>query len=324
MTETIHDVPSHSEETTPLVYSIVVNYQAPDDTIRCLDSLRAQEYPNQEVVVINNDDDITGANKIRRAHPEATVIYTGENLGFSSGFNIGIEYALRADADYISILNNDIILDEQFLETTIETFRTKDNVGMVGGKIYKFDDRKTNSVWAAGGRFSWLRGKGVAYGSDDNREIPREVDFIAGSQMFVRREVFETVGLLPEAYFLGGEEWDFCKQVRSNDYKILYDPDVVAWHEVGHTGEKSYARYYNLFRNKIIFTHRHYSSVGWVTWLLVFVLYMHSVLWYQYRDENPTLAYRAAVDALRQSVLGPRFQMSRTEFEEAVERSDHT
>lgn len=302
----------------PLVCSVVVNYKAPDDTIRCLASLWEQTYPNHELVVVDNDGDITGANRIRQAAPDATIIHTGENLGFSSGFNVGIQHALLKGADFISIINNDMIVREDFVGNAFRAMRQSPDIGLVGGKIFHYDERKTDIIWAAGGGFSWLRGKGVADGFGERNgpewERPRDVEFIPGAQMFVRREVFDAVGLLPEVYFLGGEEWDFCHQIGKAEFRIRFVPDVVGWHEVSHTAEESYARYYNLFRNKLVFTRRQYSTAGWVLWLVVFITISHSHLLLKHQDNWRTV-YAAAISALWRTAVDGARGVSRAEYE---------
>lgn len=309
-----------------LVYSIVVNYKSPKDTRRCLKSLSELNYPDHEFVLVNNDDDSESASSLSRDFPECTVIVTGENLGFSSGFNVGIKHALDAGADYVSILNNDVILREDFLKNGVRTFDRYSNVGMVGGKIYKYDSGRTDYLWSAGGYMSWLHAQGMGRGVDERDRGQyngvEDVSFIPGSQMLVRREVFEEIGLLPSVYFLGGEEWDFCLHVRRAGYRILYNSDVVLWHEVGHSGQRSYARYYNHFRNKLVFMQRGLPYFAWTGWLFLYLLYCHSVLSPRYwrRGDQPRIVYLAAIHALRDHYRGNDLRINRTDFEKAQQK----
>jgi GT2 family glycosyltransferase len=308
----------------PLVYSVVVNYQSPEDTKRCLDSLTSLDYPNHEIVVVNNHNNFEGTNTIREAFPSCTVIATGENLGFSSGFNVGIRYALAAGAEFVSILNDDTILHEEFLNAGVRAFERGDNVGIVGGKIYKYDDGRTDNIWTAGGKMSWIRAQGVGYGFNEKDrgqfDEETEVEFVPGSQMLVCRDVFEKVGLLPEVYFLGGEEWDFCQQVRDSGFQIRYVPDAILWHEIGHTAEETYIRYYNLFRNKFIFTRRHYSKLGRLLWIGLFIILLHTYLIYTNRNNWQTV-YAAGLRALYMTARKGSEGVTRQEYERHRSRS---
>ena len=317
-----------NERTTadwPLVYSVVVNYRSPEETRTCLNSLRQLDYPDHEVILVNNDDDFEAAAELQQEFPKCTVITTGENLGFSSGYNVGIRRALANGAEYVSILNYDVVLREDFLRNGLQTFRKHENVGMVGGKIYKYANGRTDDLWSVGGEMSWLRGKGVAhgFGETDNGQYDevRDIEFIAGSQMLVKRAVFETVGLLPEAYFLGGEEWDYCHQVLSSGFRILYNPEMVVWHKVSHTAEESYSRYYNYYRNKLLFTRRAYSKHGWLLWLTLFLGYCHSGLWIKHREGRPAMVYKAAMHALKHSIVDNRTEITRSEYEAGLKRN---
>lgn len=316
--------PTNEIQEFPLVCSVVVNYRDPEDTKRCLRSVCSLDYERHETVVVNNDDDFGGANDIAESFPECTVIVTGENLGFSSGFNTGIEFALEMGADVVSILNNDIVVDEAFLKAGMKTIHQEDNVGIVGGKIYKYDDGPTNTIWTAGGKMSWLRARGVGYGFGEKDwgqcDEKMDVEFIPGAQMLVRRDVFERVGLLPEAYFLGGEEWEFCHKVREAGYTIRYEPSVVAWHKVTYSSKDTYSMFYNDFRNRLLYTYRCYSMLGWLVWLIVLLVFAHTWLWVKYHNNRPGVIYIAAMRALYRTIVERSFQTTRAEYEAALHR----
>lgn len=307
-----------------LVYSVVVNYESYDDTRDCLDSLIDQEYSNHRIVVVINDNRYQKASDLREEYPRCKFILTDENLGFSRGFNVGIRFALNNGADYVSILNNDVVLESDFVKNSVRAFSEHDNVGMIGGKIYKHDAGRTNTLWAAGGQMSWLRTKGVPRGFDEHDDGQYdevdEVGFVPGAQLFVKRSVFEDVGLLPEAYFLGGEEWEFSLRIRRAGYRILYVPDVVLWHKVGHSAERGYSRYYNYYRNKLLFTRRNIPLTIWVLWFVAFVAYLHSVFWWRFREMEPTMMYRAAIAAMSDHARADGLWIRKDDFESAQKK----
>lgn len=245
----------------PSVFIVIVNWNGWKDTIECLDSLLKNCYRNYQVIVIDNlseDESYERLSGWCKDKNSVTILQTEENLGFAGGCNIGIKYALERDADYILLLNNDTIVDKNFLINLVSTADIERNVGILGGKILHSPD---NNIWYCGGKMSWLRGGGYHpyKGRTDKHAAdspPFEVDFITGCMMLIKREVFEKIGLLDESYFLYNEDADFCLQASKAGIGLKVVPDSVIYHKERSTlgGWKPYHIYY-LMRNKLHFVH---------------------------------------------------------------------
>jgi len=144
----------------PKVFIIILNWDNWTDTKDCLKSLENNGYPNYEVVVVDNGS----TEKFEISDPKIKVIYNKENLGFSGGNNVGIKYALDNNADYVLLLNNDTIVNHNFLNKLVEIAEKDNKIGMVGPKIYFPDSKK---IWFAGGQINWLYNKGTMRGFDE-------------------------------------------------------------------------------------------------------------------------------------------------------------
>src|SRR3954453_12196768 len=93
----------------PLIIIVVLNWNGCADTIECLESVRALDYPNFRTVLVDNGSTDRTVVATRQHFPDVHIIQNGRNLGYAAGNNVGIRYALRQGADYILILNNDTI-----------------------------------------------------------------------------------------------------------------------------------------------------------------------------------------------------------------------
>src|SRR6266542_2816690 len=90
---------------TPRVVAVVLNWNLPQATLECLDSLRAVDYPDFEVLVVDNGSADGSQAAIEAARPDLPVLQTGANLGYAGGNNVGIEEAIRRGAEFVWILN---------------------------------------------------------------------------------------------------------------------------------------------------------------------------------------------------------------------------
>lgn len=224
---------------------VIVNWNGKDDTVVALDSLKKIDKRGYDlsVFVVDNGSTNDSVGVINKAHPWVTLIETGKNLGFTGGNNIGIKEALRQKADFVWLLNNDTIADKDAL-SIVRAFDDQ-RVGVAGSKIYfapgheYHKDRYTKKdrgkvIWYAGGIVDWANmyasHRGVDEVDSGQYDKEEETAFITGCSMIVRREVFENIGLLDDAYYLYLEDLDFCLRAKRAGYKLLYCPKSIIWH----------------------------------------------------------------------------------------------
>ena len=220
----------------PKVYIVILNWNGWHDTIECVKSLRKLTYANYEIIIVDNDSTDESVEKLKAEFPQIHLIQAGKNLGFAGGNNLGIEYALKKQADYILLLNNDTVVCEDLIEKLLEPIECSGSVGITGPVNYYYDE--PNKIWASGAVIqNWWLNKRVDVTSDkiDTGQYSgfRTVDYIPGSCMFVRREVFEKIGLLDERFFLDFEETDFCLRAKRAGYGTVVASKAKIWHKVG-------------------------------------------------------------------------------------------
>lgn len=218
----------------PSIYVIILNWNGWEDSVRCLRSLESVSYPIHSLLVDNGSTN-DSVKKLLAEFPDLKLIENTENLGFSGGNNVGIYYAIQHEADYILLLNNDTIVDTNFIQPMLQEMEKDATIAAVNPKIYFLHDK--NRLWAAGGSiqfwtaFSGNRGRGqIDKGQYDEVE---PVDFGTGCCLLIRRKALEQIGLLDESYFAYYEDIDWSLRARNKGYKIVYVPESKIWHAVG-------------------------------------------------------------------------------------------
>lgn len=165
---------------------------------------------------------------------ELVIIKNEKNYGFPEGNNIGIKYASRMNTDYFLLLNNDTIVDPNFLTELIRVAGSSPSIGLLGPKIYFY--YRPNVIQATGGKIIWWAGLILVYGNKEDRGQYDEIterDFLFGTSFLIKRVVLEKISFMDPYFFFGLEEYDYCHRAKKAGFKILYVPKSNVWHKVG-------------------------------------------------------------------------------------------
>jgi GT2 family glycosyltransferase len=270
-----------ADDQQPLVYIVVLHWKNFSSTAAALKSLSRISYPNFRVIVVDNASADGSLEKLKKEFPALAFIQNKENLGFSRGCNAGIRQAQTENADYVLLLNNDMEVEPDFLAPAIRMAEQDPAVGLVTGKIL-FGDRR-NVIWQAGGYIHRFKIQGMAPSwnqVDDGRwGHAGETGWASGAMLLIPRATLERIGLLPEEYFFGSEEWDYSTSVKKAGLKIMYVPDFKGYHYAGGSYKAGHPVLivYNGIRNKLIYAEKHLSAPAWVAWKLLFRVYLQFV-----------------------------------------------
>ncbi len=194
----------------------------------CLDALLAQQGVPFEVIAVDDRSPDDSAVFIARHYPQVRLLRNEYNMGFAGACNVGMR---AARGEILVLLNQDTVVRPGWLAAMVRAFEGE-RVGVVGCKIL-YPDGET--IQHAGGWIEWPLGLAYHYGHherDDGRwDEPRQVDFVTGASMAVRRAVLETIGMLDEGFWPGYyEDVDFCLRVQRAGYEVWYIPDAVLIH----------------------------------------------------------------------------------------------
>lgn len=209
---------------------IVLNWNNYQDTKECLESLQKITYPHYEVIIVDNGSKDGSTKRLQKEFPQYIYIYNKENLGCAGGFNVGMKHALERGADYLFPLNNDMIVEESFLEPLLAAMEEK--VGIVGSAIYSYP--QTEILHTAGEKINfWKGGLRQLYLTEKE-----EVDCLDGC-FLIRKELIDKIGYFNQAYFLYREETEYCLLARKAGFKVICQPKSRIWHKVGTSVDKT-------------------------------------------------------------------------------------
>ena len=278
----------------PSVAIITINWNGLEDTIECLESLKNITYPNYKIIVVDNGSEGDDVRVLREKYGNYIhIIENQRNYGFAEGANIGMRYALKGfSPGYLLVLNNDTVVDPDFLVKMMEVALADKKIGIIGPKIYYYDEPER--VWFAGGSINYWLGRlwhrGI--GRIDSRRFDdiADVDFISGCCMLVSRDVLSSIGLLDSAFFFGTEDYDISLRAAKSGFRVLYVPGAKIWHKIGRstgrTGRRPtpFVAYY-FAKNHFILMGKHWSRLQFATATLYFIVIRLFVL-YLYHDRQ--------------------------------------
>jgi hypothetical protein len=264
------------------IFIIVLNWNRANDTIECLKSIQGLQTENYELttVVVDNASTDNSVEEIQKLKFKSQnnklkfkIIKNKENLGFAAGNNVGIRYALKNDADFVMVLNNDTEVHKDLVVQLIKVARSYPKAGVFSPKIYfakGFEFHKTRYkkkdlgkvIWYAGGQIDWNNIYGTNRGVDevDKGQYDQiiDTDFATGSCMFCRATALKKVGVFDEKYFMYLEDSDLSQRMKKAGWKVLYVPYGYLWHKVAQSsGIGSDLNDYFISRNRMLFGMRY-------------------------------------------------------------------
>jgi GT2 family glycosyltransferase len=268
----------------PLVYVVVLNWNRKDDTIECVASLMAMDYPSFRIVVVDNGSEDGSVEALKAKFPALEVIVNDKNLGYAVGNNVGICHALQQGASYVFLLNNDTVVRQNLVAELVKVGEADPQVGVLAPKIYFYGSR--DRIWSAGPK---RRIVSIALGKQNRiYDKQREVKDATGCALLVKKEVFKEVGMFDPVYFMYQEDNDFSKRVREGGYKIIYVPSAEMWHKVSaSTQGDPWTKWYHQAKSTV---HFHRKNVGvWYLILPIFLLWviMREILLGNWRAIKP-------------------------------------
>jgi GT2 family glycosyltransferase len=200
-----------------------------------LDSLVKMTYPNTKLIVIDNGSTDGSQDMMRKDYPGVELIENGENLGVMGGYNVGLRYGVQQKADWVLLLNNDIVVDPEMLSQMISVGVRDAKVGILGPKTYFYSE--PNKIWYAGGNINFFTGiishRGIREADHGQYDVTEETDYVNGCAMLVRREVIEEIGFLDMIFHpMYSEDADYSLRAHTAGYKLMYVPGAKLWHRV--------------------------------------------------------------------------------------------
>ena len=242
---------------SPLVSVIVLNYNAGELLVNCVNSLKKSEYTNLEILVVDNISSDGSQKKCKEQFPDIRLIQNEKNLGYCGGNNVGIR---EAKGEFIVILNPDTIVDPNWLNELIIAY-DKFGEGLYQPKILSLNEE--NIIQSTGNMlhvfgFGFARDKGNKI--IDKIEEIEKIGYASGTCLFTSKKVIDKVGYLDEFLFLYHDDLDLgwrAAQIGINSYHV---PKSKIFHVESYSLKWSAKKFYWLERNRKYCLLTHYSK----------------------------------------------------------------
>ncbi len=219
-------------ETQPVVSVVVVNYRGAADTVTCLRALAEHDYPNLEVICVDNASGGTDVAEIKAAAPGVKLVESPVNSGFAGGCNLGAEHATGT---VLAFLNNDARPAPGWVGAAVAELRAQPTVAAVASKVLDWDGTGTDFVDAGltwfGMGYKRHAGSPLADVPAAEHEIAKDVLFATGSAMFVRAGVFAELGGFDERFFMFYEDVDLGWRLNLRGWRVRYVPESLTYHK---------------------------------------------------------------------------------------------
>jgi GT2 family glycosyltransferase len=221
-----------------MISIVIPNYNGAEHLKTCYESLKKQTYTDFKVVLVDNGSSDESVHYTETELHDAIVIKLGYNSGFAKAVNEGIKYSLKnMNADFIFLLNNDIELSPDFLQTAADTLRSNAEASILAVKMLNYYNRDLiddcGDFIKANGGSPLARG----HGEKDSGQYDK-TEYIFGASAgaaFYRSSIFGDIGFFDETFFAYYEDIDFSFRSQLAGYKCLYQPEAVCYHKRGGT-----------------------------------------------------------------------------------------
>ena len=252
---------------------IIVNYNTTDFLSKCIDSIQYHTIDVEyEIIVIDNNSTIREIEKYPLKYSSVKFYFRNCNDGFGAGCNYG---AQKASGKYLLFLNPDVVLISNILSNIFLLMEDNNDIA-VTSPIYLEDSGKIGYTYNNFPNFKWEIYEAFGYGTSRKirkllsrdeivNKIPFEVDWVMGSFIFTRSNVFNNIQGFDENIFLYYEDVDLQYRIKENGFKILCLPYLQIKHFKrssvrSYAGENLY--YYHITRSNLIYMYKHFNFIN--------------------------------------------------------------
>jgi GT2 family glycosyltransferase len=261
----------------PLVSVLILNYNNKNLLEKCLGSVFRSDYPNFEVVFVDNASTDTSIEFVKARFGKESflrIVQNSENLGYAGGNNAGIALA---KGEYVVLLNTDTEVDENWLSELIKVMESDRNIGAAQCKLISmYERRRFDSAGGFIDRFGFPIVRGLQEEDVGQYDKVDEIFWAKGAAFAVRSNVLNEVGSFDNDFFLEYEETDLCWRIWLRGYRIVFVPKSVVFH-VGKasisqgSGRINLTAQYHLHKNQIMSLLKNYELFNLIRYVPVVV-----------------------------------------------------
>lgn len=262
----------------PLVSIVILNWNGFEMTKECVNSLLKIEYPNFNILVVDNGSIDDSYNKLKYHFKNIEVIFLNKNYGYTGGNNKGMKYALeKYKPEYILLLNNDTVVEKMFLLEMVKLAESEKKCVAVVPKIFYFNP--SNVLYFAGGEVNYISGIATHRGKykNDSKKYSkiRKVTLANGCCLLLKTNVLKNEIFFDDRFFANMEDVELSIRIIKCNWEIFYQPKAIIWHKESYTTKKANINHFRLYlatRNIILMQRKHTSKILFAIFLLIFCI----------------------------------------------------
>lgn len=257
---------------------IILNWNTQDLLEKCLRSLECpQAGLDFEVIVVDNASEDRSREMVRTLFPEVHLLENPINIGFGAGNNTALPHA---KGRYVLFLNSDTVVLEGALAALVGYADAHPDIGIVGPKLLNADGSLQYSCrrypnlgtgffrnTPLGRLFPNNRFNTNYLMTDWDHATPREVEWVSGAALMMRRSLLDQIGSFDEDFYMYCEDVDLCWRVNHTPHgdgacwRVVYYPEAVIYHLIGRSSDKVPTRMtYEFHRSQYLFYRKHYRA----------------------------------------------------------------
>lgn len=207
---------------------VILNWNNFSDTMECVSSIPKYDEIEVSVVVVDNGSTDNSLELLRSSLSSSIfLLESGVNGGFGHGNNIGIQFALSLNVDFVWLLNNDTLVERDTILNLIKKMLLNNSIGALGSKIFYNDNRDSIQCYGGGpvDRI-FLRSSMFQSIVDDSK-----IEFITGTSVFIRAEILKEMFGFRSEYFMYWEDVDMSIKIRQLGWRLGVAEDSVVYHK---------------------------------------------------------------------------------------------
>lgn len=260
----------------PLISFVLVNWNTKDLLLQCIHSIKADCMGLCiEIIVVDNASVDGSPEAVEETFPSVKIIRNKQNLGFAKANNVGIKVCT---GEYLCLVNTDVEIVKGCFNELLNTIKDGPSIGIIAPKVLNGDGSLQRSVLIEDSLFSTIaRIIFLNYLFPDynyKKGTIEKVDAVSGCFWLIRREALEMVGYLDEEFFFYGEDKDYCKRMRLNNWQVVYNPKAVIYHYCGGSSKgKAYKYYIRLENAHLKLWKKYHNTLSFRVYYLLRLMY---------------------------------------------------
>lgn len=251
-----------------MVAIILLNFNQNEYSIKCLESILKSSYTDFKILFIDNGSEEKNYENLNKYLPVDIRIKQyrlTKNIGYVGGCNFGLREADKLNAEYVLVMNNDTIIDENAIYELLKLCKNKKDKVVVTGKVYHYDE--PNKLQDIG--YIYRNSKALEYNKVGKDEIDvgqydevSERDMIDDVFWLFSLNLYKKIGGYSPYFWFNAEQADFALRATKEGYKLLYTPDAKIWHKgsvsIGGRDRNPRLAYWHI-QSTLIFRYRNLS-----------------------------------------------------------------